>query len=137
MNLPIIVGGVIWLGASITSQVIHARACRLLTPEQQAEVENLTWEMYLFTRFLRLDLLIVFIVVALMWSGAAIGVSLGFMVAMMGTIVLSHVATVRRVQRLGLPRQYVKADQRSRMVRSAGLCVLLILPFAYAVLSRA
>ena len=69
----------IWLGASLAGQVMRARALRLLTSEQEAEVHRLSWDRYLFFRFLQLDLLIVFIATVLMWSGTAAIATVAFM----------------------------------------------------------
>jgi hypothetical protein len=85
-------GFAIWLGASITGQVMRARTLRLLTPEREAEVHRLSWEGYLFLRFLQLDLLIVFIATALMWSGTAAITIVVFVVA--------------------LPREFVRAEAK-------------------------
>jgi hypothetical protein len=124
VNLSIIVGGVIWLGASIASSAMQARAWRFLTPEQQTEVESLRAEMWLFAHFLWLDLWILFILIALLWSNATMPVSIAFMVAIVGVMMVRDAAMVRRVQPLGLPRQYTRAVQRAPLLRYAALCAL-------------
>ena len=132
----IVIAGVIWLGASVLARIMLARALRFLTPEQPADVQGVRFEMLLFSWFLQFDLWIALVLIVFTWSGAPVAVVSAFLVALAGTVVLAQVARIRRIERLGLPRVYVKADQRAALVASAGPCAL-ILAVAYGLLRQA
>jgi hypothetical protein len=69
----------------------------------------------------------VFIATVFVWSSSAAIATVAFVAGLAFATVLRHVDTVRRLQRVALPRELVRAERRARALECAGPCALLAL----------
>jgi hypothetical protein len=112
----------LFLGAMVASQVVARKALKMLTPEQKLS---------LMESSPKIPWTLIFIAVAYgihSWLSEKFGYSAtfygGFVIALVGGLLLSYFLMTRRFQRLGLPPSYIRTTIISQSILLLALLVM-------------